>query len=208
MSYSSLWTMDNNYKGYEVIEFKNSWLFSPMVWGVLSDKYIRGLIETPYGYKRNLISDSNLFTPLNNKINDCQCTPDRICWEMSNQQVFFTKDKDIIAKSIRDFVSINSDFNKNIDGNYPLKQDHIIERFNEIANEILNINEEEYPYFIFKNTSVDDGIEYWFNKYDEDKDEYIQISLRKLDKFVTEFVSIENNKITGFTSNLDYFKCQ
>ena len=36
MSRSSLWVMDKGYKGYEVIEFRNSWLFSPIIWGGFS----------------------------------------------------------------------------------------------------------------------------------------------------------------------------
>jgi hypothetical protein len=206
MSSSSLWVMDKDYKGSEVLEFRNSWLFSPIVWGVLLDKYMSREIQTPYGYKKSLISDGSLFSPLNNKVNNCKCTPDRICWEISNQQVFFTKDKNIIAKNIQEFVDLNSNYDKNSEGTYPLKQEHIIERFEEIADEILKLDENETPYFIFKNTSCDDNVEYWFGKYNEESEEYEDIPLNKLDKRVTEFVIIENNVIKKFISNLDYFK--
>ncbi len=57
-----------------------------------------------------------------------------------------------------------------------------------------------------KNTSVDDNVELWFEKYNEDKDEYEESSLKDLDSYVTEFVVIKNNHIEGFISNLDYFK--
>lgn len=206
MSRSSIWVMDKEYKGHEAIEFSNSWLFSPIVWGVLSDKYIRGLIETPFGYKKSLISDGSLLSPLNKKINNCNCTPDRICWELSNQQVFFTKDKQIIADSIKEFITLNSNFDRTSEGTYPLKQEHIIERFNLIAGEILKLDIDETPYFVFKNTSCDDGVEYWFSKYDKSQEEYIQVSLKDIDKYVTEFVLIENGVISGFKSNIDYFK--
>jgi hypothetical protein len=205
VSSSSLWVMDSEYKGSEVLEFRNSWLFSPIVGGVLLDKYMSEEIQTPYGYKKSFISDSSLFNPLNEKVNKCECVPDRICWEIGNQQTFFTKDKDIIAKSIQDFITLNSNFDKNKDGIYPLKQEHIIERFNEIAEEILKLDENETPYFIFKNTSCDDNVECWFNKYDEQTEEYVESSLNKIEKHVTEFVFIENGKIERFKSNIEYF---
>lgn len=205
MSRSSLWVMDKEYKGYEVIEFRNSWLFSPIIWGVLADKYIPRLIVTPYGFKKSVISDPSLFRPLNDKINNCKCTPDRICWEMSNQQVFFTKDKEVITKSILEFISLNSKYDKNSKGTYPLQAEHIINRFKEIASEIFKLDANEYPYFIFKNTSVDDNVECWFSKYDESQDEYIQTPLSDIDKHVTEFVFIEDGAIKAFKSNVEYF---
>lgn len=207
MSRSSLWVMDKDYKGSEVLEFSNSWLFSPMIWGVLLDKYMNAEIQTPYGYKKSLIMDgATLNNPLNEKVNNCKCLPDRICWELSNQQVFFTKDKNIIASSIREFLKSNDKFDKHSDGIYPLQQEHIIKRFNEIADEILKLDENESPYFIVKNTSCDDNVEYWFSKYDEETDEYIKKSLSEVDKHVTEFVIIENDNIKCFISNIDYFK--
>lgn len=209
MSRSSLWVMDKNYKGCKIVEFGNSWLFSPMVWDVLLDKYLHREIQTPYGYKKSLImdSDGSLWALLNQRVNGCGCMPDRVCWEMSNQQVFFTKDKQIVAQSIKEFVQLNSKYNRNIkDGIYPLEQNHIAERFKQIADEVSKLDKEESPYFIFKNTSVDDNVEYWFEKYDEETDEYTGRGLNEVDKHVTEFVFIENGEIVGFKSNIDYFK--
>lgn len=208
MSYSSLWVMDKDYNGCEVEQFSNSWLFSPMVWDVLSDKYIRGLIETPYGFKKSLMSDGSLWNPLNKKINNSNCMSDRICWELSMQQIFFTKDKEIIAKSIKDFIEINSKYDKSTEGVYPLQQEHIIERFKEIADEILKLDENKCPYFIFKNTSVDDNIESWFSKYDELQEEYVSSPLSSIKEYVTEFVLIENSMIKDFISNIDYFQIE
>ncbi|MGX7745819.1 hypothetical protein [Rhodopseudomonas parapalustris] len=205
MSSSSLWVMDKNFNGTELTEFRNSWYFSPIVWDVLSDKYIPQLISTPYGYKKSIIMDSSLFRPLNDKVNNCGCIADRICWEMSNQQIFFTKDKELIANSILQFVEVNSKFSKNSDGEYLLKAEHIAKRFKEIADAILELNEEITPYFIFKNSSCDDNVEYWFSKYDENEEEYFDAPLSEMDKVVTEFVFIENGEITGFKTNIDYF---
>lgn len=206
MSRSSLWIMSDKFEGFEVEEFKNSWLFSPIVWSVLLDKYMAEEIKTPYGYKKNFFTDSSLFNPLNEKINNCNCTPDRVCWEMSNQQIFFTKDKHVVAKNIQEFLMLNSNFNESNDGLYPLKQEHIIERFVKISKSILELDENETPYFILKNTSCDDNVESWFGKYDKETKEYIDIDLSKQDKFVAEFVIVKDGKIDSFISNLDYFK--
>lgn len=203
MSYSILWVMDKDYKGCEGEEFGNSWLFTPIVLGVLADKYIRGMIQTPFGYKKSLISNPSLFRPLNEIINNCNCTPDRICWEMSNQQTFFTKDKDIISKSILEFIELNSKYDETSDGTYPMQAEHIVNRFKEIATEISELDENECPYFIFKNTSCDDGVESWFRKYDKESGDYIATTLKEIDKHVTEFVFIEDGKIKKFVSNLD-----
>ena len=50
MSESSLWLIDKNFYGYEKYEFKNSWLFSPVLWNVLSDKYLPRM----YGHIQSL----------------------------------------------------------------------------------------------------------------------------------------------------------
>ena len=205
MSCSSLWVMDKEYNGSVEAEFQNSWYFSPIVWDILLDKYMHDEIQTPYGYKKSFMSDNSLFPKLNEIINNCNCMPDRICWEMSNQQVFFTKNKEVICNSIKDFIKINSNYDKDKEDNIsPLEREHIIERFNEIADEILQLNENESPYFIFKNTSCDDNVEYWFSKYDENEREYNSISLKEQSKRVTEFVIINGDDNINFISNLDY----
>lgn len=163
-------------------------------------------ILTPFGFKKSIIMDgAELMPKLNGIINDCDVMADRICWELSNQQVFCTKDKEIIAQSIRDFISINSAFHiDNESGVSFLEMEHIKKRFNEIADDILAIDEEKYPHFVFKNTSVDDNVEYWFRGYDEE-DEPIKKSLKDWDKVIAEFVFIEEGKIR-FATNIDMFK--
>jgi hypothetical protein len=130
---------------------------------------------------------------------------DRIVWEMSNQQIFFTKDRKIVADSISKFLKDNAKFDKNEEsGNYPLEQGHIIERFEEIANNIEELDESEYPYFIFKNTSADDGVERMFFKYNEDTDDEDKLSLKDFEEFAAEFVVIENGNIKDFVKNTDF----
>lgn len=207
MSHSSLWGIKTNYTGEEITEYKNSWLFSPIIWGILPDKYIPEEIQTPYGYKKGIIGmgGDDIWKKTNDKINHCDNTPDRICWEMTNQQIFFTKDKKCIAGNIRKFVEQNKKYDRNDNGTLPLEQEHIIERFNEIASDIENLDEKEYPYFVLKNTSVDDNVEYWFLRdYDEETDEYKEKTLKEWDKFLAEFVVIEDGKISRFIGNTDY----
>jgi hypothetical protein len=206
MSYSSLYGIKKNYVGEELYEYRNSWLFSPVVWDVLPDKYIPLDIKTPYGYKKRIIGDSSgeIWRKINNIMNNSDNTSDRVCWEMTNQQIFFTKDKECIANNILKFIEQNKGYDKHEEDNIsPLKREHIIERFNEIANDILSLDENEYPYFVFKNTSVDDGVEHWFYNYDEN-DEYVDKSLKDWNEFVAEFVVIEDDRIANFISNLDY----
>lgn len=208
MSYSSLYVIKKDFTGENLADYSNSWLFSPMVWSVLCEKYIPTDIQTPYGYKKSIITDfsGELHRKLNNKVNNCENTPDRVCWEMSNQQIFFTKDKKCIAESIKKFVEQNKQYDKSEEDNIsPLEREHIIERFNEIAEHILEIDENEYPYFVFKNSSFDDGVEYWFREYDEETEEYITKSLDKWNNILAEFVVIENGIITKFIHNLDFF---
>jgi hypothetical protein len=204
MSYSSLYGIDKDYKGNVIEEFGNSWLFAPVVWDVLAEKYIPPSKLISHGFKRNIIHDTSLWNEANNEINNCDNAVDRICWEFSEQQVFFTKDKSCVANAIRDFIKQNNNYCRDTEDNIPvLEREHIIERFEKIASAIESLAEDT-PYFVMKNTSVDDSVERWFEKYDDKQDEYIEVGLNQVDEFVTEFVVIEDGKIVNFISNLDF----
>ena len=207
MSYSSLYGITGGYNGERIKKYENSWLFSPIIFGILPDKYIPKEIETTYGYKKGIIGPygSDIWGKTNEKIKHCQNTPDRICWEMSNQQIFFTKDMKCIADSIRKFAEQNKEYDRSRDGICPLEQEHIIERFHEIAEDIENLDETEYPYFVFKNSSCDDSVENWFcGNYNEETDECEEKSLKDQNEFLAEFVVIKDGKIVDFISNEDY----
>ena len=133
---------------------------------------------------------------LNGEINNSKIIEDRIVWEMSGQQIFFTKNKEFIAEQLEKFLVTN----KEAFGN---ESEDTKERFKEMAKAIRNIDEKEYPYFLFKNTSVDDTVEYWFNKYNEETDEDEDRSLLDVDKYVTEFVFIKDNEIVMFIGNTE-----
>lgn len=201
MSYSSLYVLDTEFHGLVDKEYKNSWWFSPIVWDVLLDKYLHDEIQTPYGYRKSLIMDHDgtLQRKLNDLINNCNSFSDRICWELSMQQVFFTKDQDVVKQGILDFVTNNAAFGAQRDDEPLLTKDHIAGRFREIAEDIGVVEPELYPHFVFKNTSVDDHVEYWFTDGEGD-----ERSLKDWDKFITEFVQIDNGKIT-FANNLEFF---
>jgi hypothetical protein len=205
MSYSSLWAMNNKYEGFEIKDFSNSWWFSPIAWNVLFEKYLPEKMYHPYigkmVYMTAVEFDKSVYSSLNNRINKCTSNADRVCWEMSNQQIFFTKDKQFVSNAILQFVGDNARYYDKV-----LTKDHIKNRFIEIANFILELDENKHPYFIFKNTSCDDNVEWWFSNYNEEQGEYENINLSQQREFVAEFVIIENNKIDRFVSNLDYFK--
>lgn len=203
MSSSSLYGITKDYKGKEIIDYKNSWLFCPVVWSVLSDK----LLPRKNGYIQNVIGfgGQEVWKNINNILNNSDFLTDRVLWELSNEAIFKTKDKNIIADCIRDFLKVNSKYDKSDEDNVSvLKRDHIIERWNEIATDIENLNEEEFPFFVFKNTSCDDSVEYWFIKYNKESDKYEERGLNECQDLVTEFVIIENNSIVDYIPNTEY----
>lgn len=205
MSYSQLFGIKKNFTGEETHEFDNSWFFSPIVWEILSDKYIPEMLQTQWGTKRSMILDIKLWETCNERLNNSADTADRVCWELCGQQIFFTKDKEIVSSSIKKFAEQNRDYDKMDDGTYPLKKEHIFDRFNEISKAILELDEAEYPFFVFKGTSCDDNVSSWFCKFDEDKDEFVDKSLSEITSPVTEFVFIKDGKIDNFVSNIVFF---
>lgn len=203
MSHSSLYGIKKNYIGEVVKEYKNSWWFSPVVWDILSDKT---LPRNCWGYVQSIVGSRGheVWKKINDKMNSSDNTPDRICWEMTNQQIFFVKDKECIAENIRKFVEQNKQYDKDSDNLSPLEREHIVERFNEIAEDILGLDESEYLYFVFKNTSCDDTVEFWFRIINEGVEKYEKKTIKDWDEFLAEFVIINDGEITEFISNLDY----
>lgn len=206
MSESSIWLIDKKFVGHEEYEFNNSWFFSPAIWSVLSDKY---LPRDMFGHIQSIISPygNDVFKKLNKIMNESENDIERFCWEFSHQQIFASKDKTLVSNAIRKFLELNKDYNYNKeDGVGLLQREHIIKRWMEIADCIDEFDAEKYPYFVFKNTSVDDGVERWFTKWNEETDDVEETSLLELDEFVTEFVIVENNHIVDFKRNTEYLK--
>lgn len=199
MSCSSIWGMNKDFQGERLTELGNSWRFTPVACDAIYHKYLPhelGWEGEKISYITTTIFDRDVFSRLNTLVNNTECQYDRVVWEMTNQQIFFTKDKEFIADSIIAFCEAKEhqeDVSKCAD------------RFKEVADFIRGIDTEEYPYLIFKNTSCDDAVEWWFEKYNEEDEEYESSPLSEVNKFAAEFVSIENRKITDFTSNLKFF---
>ncbi|MBP1309174.1 hypothetical protein JOD82_002194 [Paenibacillus sp. 1182] len=199
MSFSSLWGMNANLDGEEISEFRNSWLLSPMAWNILYEKYLPDEIHGEFGKKSFHFAcwlDHDLFGRFNNIINNCNDQQDRVIWEFSNQQFFFTKDKNFIAESLQRFISSNPIIAKDVSDR----------RFKEVAAEILKLNPDKHLYFIFKNSSVVNDVTYWFASSDETNEEYIPSSLKLIDKIVADFVLIQDRSILGFKDNLEFCK--
>ena len=190
MSYSSLWEINKDWSGKEYREYKNSWFFSPVVWNILMCKYVKSyerddetnymIWAMPFGERKN---NSQI---LNERINNSTIQFDRVLWELTNRSVFNAKDKEFVAECIKKFVENNFE-----DSEYK-DSDYIKERFCEIAKDIRELPK-RCKYFVFKNTSCDDDVERWFYRK----------RLSSWEKFVCEFTIIANNKVLGFSDNLE-----
>jgi hypothetical protein len=191
--------MNNKLCGHEEKKYRNSWLFTPIADDILMWKYLPETIFNPrLGAKMHFISatmfDNTLNSKLNIAINSSKNQADRVIWELGNQQVFFSKDRVFVANCIRDFLQQNQKEES-------LSQPHIRERWNQMAKDIEEIPD-KYPYFLHKNSSCDDTVEYWF--YDHKKQR--GRSLKRCKDYVTEFVIVEDGRIKEFISNLDYLR--
>lgn len=201
MSCSSLYVLDKETSGKESEQYRNSWIFSPTIWSVLSQKYMADDIATPYGFRKNMIGfgGDELFRKLNDLMNASDNTTDRICWEMSHQQGFFTKDKKLVSESIKKFLVENAEITLNDEGR-KMSKEHS-DRFHQIAEDIEKIDEKLYPYFVFKNTSVDHEIENLFLKYDEKEEDYIECPLKNQTENKLEFVIIDDGLVKEFRTH-------
>lgn len=188
MSYSSLWLIGKDLLGTEEYSYKNSWLFCPIVWDALTAKYVGPnksiLVST--------LTGGNVFKEVNDAVNHCEDTTDRICWELSNGQIFRSEDKDIVSASIYDFCRKNTAYDKG------LSSEHIIERFCKIAADIAGIDPEETPYFVIHGSSCDDNVGRWFLKYNEETEEYEDSPIDQFNEYAAEVVLIEDGKIKEF----------
>ncbi len=169
MSYSTVFKINKKYEKVDELEYGNSWLFSPIVFDELYWKYLSDEIKymefdgkmKPMGIMSSF--DNSAFGRLNEKMNNSKNLNHRILWELANQQIFENKDFDKISAAIEygitEFILPKAD----------VYGEHISERWHEMAKEI---KESECAYIIHKNTSVDDGVQILFEKYNEDDEEY------------------------------------
>jgi hypothetical protein len=200
MSYTSLWEIDKNWSGKKYTEYRNSHLFPPVVWDILMCKYIKpnerkdyDRIQTSYlcwlGWGLDHERANERHNMLNERINNSEIQYDRVLWEITNLSVFNAKDKEFVADCIENFITNNFVYYRSEDC------EHIKERFKEIANDIRNLPK-RCKYFVIHPTSCDDNVEWWFYRK----------RLSSWDNFVCEFTLIENNKVIGFSDNLEMCK--
>lgn len=199
MSESSLWGIKEDFIGEEISIFKNSWIFTPVMDNILFRKYLpEYIIHDCVSYITSVMFDNSIPKELNNKINNCKVNDDRIVWELTNQQIFCSSDKEVIGQAIISFFDSNKEENEfNTD---------VINRVHEVAAEIQNIDISKYPYFVFKNSNCDDNVKCWFQTYNPKTEEYEASSLLDIkDKIVTELVMLDNDTgdIIGFKSNME-----
>ena len=75
MSSSSLYVINKNYEGECLIEYTNSWIFSPIIWQVLEDKYFK---EDAKGRKPSILSPfggQDAWKDMNNILNNSESQP-------------------------------------------------------------------------------------------------------------------------------------
>lgn len=200
MSYSSLFVLNKELKAEYVEEFKNSWLFPIPIFKYLINKYAseeekeiarkfaKDFDNFDYDNPINLLtffmfdSENKRFNAINSAINNSESLVDRIGWELVNQQMFSSQDKEIVSDAILVLQK---------------KSNGDLQQFEAIAKEIKEIDTEKCPYFIFKNNSIDDGVEKYFSRYNEETDEEEEIGLREYEgKLGFDLVVINNGKMT------------
>ena len=210
MSYSTLYIIDQDTHLSNTIEYSNSWLFAPVVWEIILNSYIQDELRTSYGIAKSLFTSDgdHLFRMANKAVNNSSIMSDRVAWEVSNQQIILVKDKEFIADSLLKFVDDHKNDVMLYNKENNLQYDHIANRFKKIAEDIRNIDSDK-KYFIFKNTSVDDSIEYFFTKYDEELDDCVPTTLEEASKeYEMELVifSDDYSKMNFISSNNPEFK--
>ena len=199
MSYTSLWEINKNWSGKEYTTYKNSHLFPPVVWDILMCKYIKpkerkdNKVATSYlcwvGFCFDGIEQNRRVYMLNDRINDSSIQCDKVLWELSNTSVFDAKNKEFVADCNEAFVELNFPNTEYKDNDY------VKQRFFEIAKDIRELPK-RCKYFVIHPTSVDDNVERWFYRK----------RLSSWNEFVCEFTLIKNNKVVGFSDNLEMCK--
>lgn len=210
MSYSSIYIIDQDTHLSNTIEYSNSWLFAPVVWEIILNSYIQDELRTSYGIAKSLFTSDgdHLFRMANKAVNNSSIMSDRVAWEVSNQQIILVKDKEFIADSLLKFVDDHKNDVMLYNKENNLQYDHIANRFKKIAEDIRNIDSDK-KYFIFKGTSVDDSIEYFFTQYDEELDDCVPTTLEEASKeYEMELVifSDDYSKMDFISSNNPEFK--
>lgn len=205
MSQSTLYGIRGDLTGEGLREYENSWLFSPIVWNILFDKYVISCGMRHEGRGTGFLGDAWAWKQVNSELGNRGDMSDRICWELAAQMIFFTKDKGVVADAIRRFAVQNRGYCRSAeDGISSLERDNIAARFARIADDIEDLDETEHPHFVLKGNSCDDSVECWFTGYDEDANECFEASLADVRDCDARFVRIEGGRIVGWMSVTEF----
>lgn len=90
MSYSSLFAINKRYKGKHLCDYANSWLFSPVVWEVLEDKYFE---EDERGIRPSILAlfGKSAWGDMNKIMNNSENTDERISLGVKQSKYFLHK---------------------------------------------------------------------------------------------------------------------
>ena len=197
MTYSTLVPITNTlYVDYDNrTNYQNSSFFPPSVWDILSYKLVPEKMKNSDGSNLTYICHVNrdeLFNDINGSLLAYRSIDliDLTLWDLSNQSIFKVADRFFITDSIRKFVDKykDYDFEYNLPNN--MKLDYIQERFINIANDIMVIDETKYKYFVLKSTNIENSVYSLFTVIDEND---TQQSLHDAMKADLEFEIVNYN---------------
>lgn len=207
MSCSSIWVMDEDFRGKKALEFQNAHLSFPIIMTVIYHKYLPKRVRYINDEKAFFILDDSYYEQVHDislhqelkiAVEDSNSTVDNAVWDFINGTIFFTKDKDFLAENLEKFLESNlseiSDYGE-----------YVLIRFKEMIETIKNLDT-KHKAFVFKANSVDSYIENWFEQYNEDEDEYKEVSLRESVPYDASFVFVDNKRILGYTSSRLFFQ--
>lgn len=208
MNMCRLYVMDKRYNGTVLKSFDDTLWFTPVVWHILLEKYVAELFVRNPKLRHQIGKEAGrqAIHQLNDRLALIDEKTDRVCWELSHEQVFFTKDKEVIADALLQFTVQNLDVIR-IKGESLLESRKVFNRFTELAAAIRGLDENVHPYFVFQSTGVDDNVRDWFRVINEKTGQYETRTLRDAKDVYTEFVYIKRDgRIHGFYTNLEYFE--
>lgn len=210
---SSLWGIDNTNKPHMLNDYDNFNTFASNLKVILTEKHLQDDVENlsnRIGLKRKLQLGRNSANLMKDKLDSILSsgvhTQDQICWLLVNHYVFFTKDKQLVVDAIYNFVEENKEYNKYPNGLTALEMPHVKKRFLKIANDISDINEEEHPYFVFKESDADREVTGWFKMFNEEKQMFVDVSLDRHPIPYAKFVNFVDGRVDSFVNSTEYYK--
>lgn len=204
MSYSTLYALNADVGIEYGTEFKNSWLFAPLLLDALNYKYNRKLIESNPSYMSSYISYASeytkpLFANMRKNESEDEQFEDMIVWMFTQQFIFRTSQKEHVIEVLRNYHKRNEQHF--IDSSDKERSETFKERNEEIIAALEALDADKTPFFVFNNTSVSDLADDWYWKYNEESDDSEECLLIDNDDLVLNnvvFVDIPENRDMRF----------